>query len=132
MDMSMFTNYRDSDGSEHYFSLAKLKSSLKWEICAFLVTNMSAVLYPFSTMSKGLETANFLIVGTTTTAVMLSDTVFSVIATAIFLRPVLQVIRITKGMVQSDRAERMQKTKKSTLAGEKNTLFWCSCTGIKK
>jgi hypothetical protein len=118
MHISTFTIYRGSDGNEHFFSLAKLKSSLKWEICAFLVTNISAVLYPLSTMSKSLETANFLIVGTTTAAVMLSDAAFSVIATAIFLRPVLEVIRMTKDVVQSDRTQRMHKTKKSTLAGK--------------
>jgi hypothetical protein len=73
-------------------------------------------------MSRSLEIVTFLLGGTGFLFVMLSDAVFSVAATAIFLRPVLEVGRMAKGVVQSAASKRMHKTKNSTLAGERAEL----------
>jgi hypothetical protein len=117
----------NGNGGQGFFSLARLKASPKWKICAFLVANVAAVTYPFGSMSRSLEITNFLLSGTTGIFVMLSDAAFSVAATAIFLRPVLEVDRMAKGVVRSAASKRMHKTKNSTLAGERAELHRIDC-----
>lgn len=92
--------------------LAKLESSLVWEIRSLGMVVLGCVALPFS------NAAAEVITGLASIVVVLMDSAFSAMITAVFLRPVMRVLSDGgRSMRKAEGYKKLQQTKRMTLAG---------------
>ncbi len=115
-------------------SLHGLKWAFKWEVRA-----MSAIVLPAIVCQLvGLEQASFGIGGCAVVVFVLLDVIFSLLATSLFLQPILDTLKLTgrsnvaKVFTASQGYKRLQTSKYLTLSGtvlavSSNTLL---CTNM--
>jgi hypothetical protein len=106
----------DEDDSSTIFSVRRLAISLKWEIRTLLFVPIGILAYFF------IPIAGYLLLGLTLVVTLLTGSAFSVIATVIFLGPILRVLNAGDRIVENHRSmragyRRLQQTKHMTLWG---------------
>jgi len=94
-----------------WLSLENLKSSFIWEIRTLIVSGITMGVAVFDTRVASA-------VGSViTTFVLITDAIFSVIVTYIFLEPMLKILRAVGGEVRTAASRRLERTKWWNFAG---------------
>ena len=106
-------------------SLGFLEGAIKWEFRALLVASVACIVNTASAAinSRRLEKASLVVGFFTIIPIAVSDLFASIQLTLVFLRPVLQALKMAKGIVQNHSWSKMQKTKWSALSGARLPPF---------
>ena len=122
-----------ADARKGWFSLKHLKSSFIWEIRTLAITgkkndpnlalpevnSANVSLLGITMVVAVFDARAALAVGAViATFILVTDTIFSVIVTYIFLKPMLEVLKVTGGLgVHTAESRRLERTKRWNFAG---------------
>ena len=105
-----------SNVDRYLVSVKHLKMGFKWEVRALvfvLVVIQFVLLTPVWWIGAGVGTATLLIM----------DTIFSIIATIVFLRPITNVVNPQRGRPRCEAQKQLLKTKYMTITGSSLAFF---------
>jgi hypothetical protein len=106
-------------------SVQSLQTSFIWELRLIVLAGSTIVVYFIN------ERVSFIMGAITTFFIMLADTVFSVVVTSMFIKPLQKVLKLTEGNIDASRSKGLQRTKWLNLLGVvvsvgSSTLLYCN------